>query len=291
MPIKIKKSDVISIVLQLENSGKGFNSLDEIIIQTLCNEVSFRLDFDKQHNKLLNWKERCNSFIAVMISLLSATSQYELTKAVSECLPKFHTFEDVQILFYNEKKNQLYTVYNNILLNKGENMQIITFPLGIGISGDIVEKQQIRIKDLNTSRLYNADVDNISGKKYIHNYLYAPLFDNSGNLNAIIQFLNKCNKEEVNDKDIEVFKSMEKVYGLLVEKVKEKESIMNIVLGLKSVAEVITGKSADNSNNEESESQIDNLMNSMLCANNIIKTRLESDLESRLKKSSSIKLS
>ena len=181
-------------------------------------------------------------------------------------LAKFHLFEKVQLLFYNENKHQLYTLYKNALLNKNGNIQIISFPSEIGVSGEVVYTKKIHTKDYNGSQIFNNDIDNTLSIKDIRNYIFLPLFNSFGKFNGILQFFNKCKVANIHSADINDVKTMERVYGLLIEIVNEKENIMNMLLGLKCIVEMLSGKLAGNDNGEEDLSQIDKLRHSVQAA-------------------------
>jgi len=255
----------IAIIVQIERkkSEKKFGFFDEVVLKSICNVLSFQAELTHLNQKNLRKKQKYKELVTVLEGLLSARSQVGLIKSMREYLPKFHKFDDLGLLYYNEKKNQLYTLYVNPLLQGTNNIQAISFPSRMGVSGEIVKEPKIWLKDYKANQIFNCDIDNILNKKDLRSYLFAPLFNSDGKLNGIIHLINKSSETEITEKDIEKLKSMAKMYGLLIERVNEKDHIMHTLAGLKLTADVISEVVNGNEIVAESNSQISNLVKSM----------------------------
>ncbi len=260
----------ISIVVQLERKKgeRPFSFLDETVIRNLCNVLSFRIDFDGLHSQLRSRDAKYASLLQTLTGLLSAKSQIELIRAMREHLPRFHGFEDLGVLFYDLGKNQLYTLYENPLL-PGSSVQVASFPPSIGICGEIVGDPKIWTNGTRCNQLFNSDIDNIPSKKEVRTFMFGPLFNGEGKLNAILQLVNKLGKEEVTERDIAQFQHMGRLYGLMVERIMEKATILHTLVGLRGSANSLSGMvTADEKS--EGNSQIARMIKPMRAACNLI---------------------
>jgi hypothetical protein len=102
--------------------------------------------------------------------------------------------------------------------------------------------------------------------------MFAPLFSSDGKVNAVVQLMNKSGKEAVTDKDVSEFEYMSKMYGLLVERVNEKEAILHTIAGLRGSADLMAGMMSVNEAGDGSEgySQIARMIKPMRTAYTLV---------------------
>lgn len=240
-----KNSHKVYVIMQVKSIKHKFTFIDEVIVRYLSYILSFMVEATHLQEKEELHRQRYNLIIKTVNALLSTKTRVDIAKAIRENLGKIHSFECAEILFYNEEKNQLYTQFENLMFGGEENIHIISFPSSVGLSGEIINHPSIRIRDPNTLRIFNSEIDNIVSKKEIHSYLFAPVFNSLGKINAIIQLINKIDMN-VTKEDISLFKVISKIYGLIVERVLEKDSLLNLVLELKIAVDVISKSIAEN---------------------------------------------
>ena len=224
--ISNKEKNTVAIVVQVESDKKEFTETDEALIKTLCSVIELKVEIEKLiHKGRLN-ERQYSHLVNTMIKLMEAESQLQLAQSIREQLPIFHNFEVVEPLFYNQNKDELYTLYENTLVIGNDNA--LSFPVRVGISSEVVRKSEIIVSDPLSRQLFNGEIDNISSKREIRSFLFAPIFNDKGEINGVLQLLNK--NGEIDKEDINGLKELATVYGLLVERVREKEKVMEILL-------------------------------------------------------------
>eukprot|EP00826_Nyctotherus_ovalis_P005655 TRINITY_DN11287_c0_g2_i3.p1 TRINITY_DN11287_c0_g2~~TRINITY_DN11287_c0_g2_i3.p1 ORF type:complete len:318 (+),score=49.78 TRINITY_DN11287_c0_g2_i3:906-1859(+) len=235
-PVISNESKEVIMVLQVENDSKGLREVDELLLKSLCNVVALKMEVEHAGAKGKVSAGQYNSLAKTMVELLKAESQLQLAQTVRDLLPEFHGFEVAELLFYHSQKDQLYTLYSNALLpykgavSAGDNTNALSFPVGVGISSDIVRKPEMIASNSLSRQMLNGEIDNVTSKGKVNSFLFAPLSDSSGKLNGILQLLNKKYGDEVDEDDAAKLKELAKAYGLLIERVREKEKVMEILL-------------------------------------------------------------
>jgi len=272
--VKKKKSRDLDIILQVDCQGYKFTFLDEVIVRSICNFISFIIERSNLKQKKRMHKEKYSMLIEMMSKFLKARSRLSLAKVIRQDLGKLHGFDCAEILYYNEDKKQLFTHFENPLQSNLDSIHTVSFPSIIGLSGDIIKTPKIRIRNREALQIFNTDIDNLVSKKEIHSFIFAPVFNSFNKVNAIIQLVNKKTTTEVNTSDIELFKTLTTIYGLLVERVVEKDSLINLVVQLKLITNVITQIFESNTKNIEDKTQLLKLSSSLRIINIILENMM-----------------
>ena len=140
----------------------------------------------------------------------------------------------------------------------GDNITTISFPVGSGVTSEVISKSEIRVSNTHTHSIFNHEIDNVGSKSIVEDFIFVPIFGRRGNLIAVLQLLNKVNKNITEVDDIEKLKKFAMIYGLIIERVNEKEKVINIFLEFKSV---VTSKELIEEN--EKDMEINKLANSI----------------------------
>jgi len=245
MPVYDYKEKNVLVIIQLEkkhkNMWKAFNNIDELFLRVICNYFEYIFAHEAYNKKLTKYKHRDENIVDVFTRLMTANSQCNLIRLVKEILPTYHGFENANLLFYEPLNNKLYGLMDS---DKEEYANAHYLVSDVGISGDIVKDHEIKTLNTTTIAKFNGEVDSVEGVKTLKTILYAPLFQDyptNKHLIAILQLVNKTNNCIVKHKDIDFFKQMSGFYGLLILRVIEKQTILNMVLKLKDSSKSIGG--------------------------------------------------
>lgn len=270
VPIKSRYSKEIPIAIQIERINSPFTNIEEIIVHHLSTAITLKLEYEQLNERYKISQTNYSNLSDMISNLLESKSPLDLINAIRQNLPKFHIFENAELLYFTSKKYQLYTLYGNPAI-KGSSMQYIVFPADIGISGEIVQTPDIYLKTYATMQIYSDEIDNLLSKKELHSFLFAPLFGSNGKLNGILQLINKKNKGKVTPEDIIRFKKMQRIYGLLIERALEKDTINNTLLELRKITDMLSGIMVGN---DTATTPVENLIKSMKALNLIIEDML-----------------
>ena len=115
-----------------------------------------------------------------------------MIKLVNKCrdlLPAYLGYRDFGVLLYDTKNMELYSLYESI---GSEVAQAIRYPTGIGITGELLKKPQIRISnDVRRESKFNNDIDNIHNIPNLSSFLFAPIYSFNNRLLGFVQVLGK----------------------------------------------------------------------------------------------------
>ena len=77
------------------------------------------------------------------------------------------------------------------------------------------------------------EIDNQSVQNDIYNFMIAPVYAKDAKTpNAIVQFINKLNKEKIDETDIQKFEEMSQLIGLAVENTNSISQIIGVTMNI-----------------------------------------------------------
>ena len=242
-----------SLVIQLQKKGilsSIFEPIDEYILKIISTVLQIKMENEFYRLKLEHCQLEEGRIVSIFTSLLSAHSQAALIQVMRKLLPTFHGFKDLGLLFYNSTLKKFYTLVD---AENEQCRQASWMPSSIGICGQILKDKQMKIRDPKNICLFDSKVDAIEGMERIKDFLYSPLFQDyphNKKVIGIIQFINKCEKCEVTQKDKDLVEMMKGFYGLLVFKAMERQNMINVMLKIIDTGNNIMGKLPSENEND-----------------------------------------
>jgi len=256
-PNKAKKS----LVIQLERK-KIFSGSEESVLRLVCYLLEMKIYYEFCKSKLYHSTTEKTNIIEIVTTLLASKSQGDLLRSMRKLLPKYHGFENLGLLFYEQSNKSLYFLVD---ADNEEYPHVRYLPSSMGISGEIVKDHMIKVMDTTAMGRFNPEIDAVEGVKRVQNILYGPLFQDppeNKKLVGILQFVNKKDGP-VQKKDIEFFRQMGEFYGLLILRTTERQNILNMTLKVKESSEFIN-KIMEKKGKELSEGSVSSLHNLLL---------------------------
>lgn len=232
-PNKAKKA----LVIQLERK-KTFSGSEESVLRLICYLLEIKIYCESYRSKLCHSVTEKTNIIETVTTLLAPRSQADLLRSMRKLLPKYHGFENLGLLFYEQANKSLYFLVD---ADNEEYPPARYLPSSMGISGEIVKDHMIKIMDTTTMGRFNPEIDAVEGVRKMQNLLYGPLFQDppeNKKLVGVLQFVNRKDGP-VQKKDIEFFKQMREFYGLLVLRTTERQNILNMTLKVKESSTLI----------------------------------------------------
>ena len=107
--------------------------------------------------------------------------------------------------------------------------------MSIGMTGKSVTKRKILIlndAEKDTKNNLSSDIDNFLNVQRIRNIMIGPILDMQGNIRGIIQFINKKDKDKIDQNDEIELQSILPALGEIIKTADETLKITNISLGL-----------------------------------------------------------
>lgn len=236
-PDRTKKT--LAIQVERKDVRRTFNASEESVLRLVCYLVEMKICYEFYRDKLACSKTEKSNIIETVTSLLASRSQGDLLRSMRRLLPKYHGFERLGLLFYEQSSRSLYFLVD---ADNEEYPPARYLPSSMGISGEIVKDHEIKVMDTTTMGRFNPEIDAVEGVKRVQNLLYGPLFQDppeNKKLVAILQFVNKSDGP-VQRRDIEFFKQMREFYGLLALRTTERQNILNMTLKVRESSELIS---------------------------------------------------
>ena len=176
-----------------------------------------------------------NDNVSIVKTLLSERYHGLLYQNMSMIFPSLFNYEQVGILFYDEKHNNFYAINtddSNQVKVYEEN--IIRFPITIGLTGKAAQKRKIIINNLGDkdNLNYSSEIDNFINVGRIRNMMVGPMQDMKGNIRGIIQFINKKGANKIDQHDEIELGSILSALGEIIKTADETLKITNISAGL-----------------------------------------------------------
>eukprot|EP00826_Nyctotherus_ovalis_P037827 TRINITY_DN3488_c0_g3_i2.p2 TRINITY_DN3488_c0_g3~~TRINITY_DN3488_c0_g3_i2.p2 ORF type:complete len:255 (-),score=48.56 TRINITY_DN3488_c0_g3_i2:58-822(-) len=216
-----------------------FNATEESVLRLVCYLVGMKICYEYYRDKLVYSKTEKSNIIEIVTSLLASRSQGDLLRSMRTLLPKYHGFERLGLLFYEQSNKSLYFLVD---ADNEEYPPARYLPSSMGISGEIVKDHKIKVMDTTTMGRFNPEIDAVEGVKRVENLLYGPLFQDPPENKRLIAILQLVNKSDgpVQRKDIEFFRQMRDFYGLLALRTTERQNILNMTLKMRESSQYIS---------------------------------------------------
>ena len=198
MPVHFQKE--LSLILQFKEkySSKGkkkaFSPTDESLVENITNGVLFKVNsiLSNQQARLEFNKAAKIAKIAGRITL--ACSHQEIANRVRSDVSEYMDFETAGVAFIDQSKEQFFMMVHDPNSEDYYGNNVIRFPLGMGLSSEVLKKDNILVfSNPKSNSYFNPDVDNVGGSLEVRNILMSPVKNAGGQFVAVVQLTNKKN--------------------------------------------------------------------------------------------------
>lgn len=143
-----------------------------------------------------------------------------ILKKVINVFPSLFRFEACMLLFVNSKEKELFKVQYHEMTDQERKQtakefdNVVTFPLNLGCTGQAITTQKsVFFNPPEKSKKYESDIDNCIGVATVDSLLVSPIFSPDGELQGVIQLLNRLNSDKITAHDCHEVESLMPALG------------------------------------------------------------------------------
>lgn len=252
--------------IALKNEFTLYTALDYayLCLATTC--AGLALNYIKSKQREVIETDHVLEVSSLASSIIYNKNHKELANNIYLHVSKFLEFELAGVVFFDQSQNELFIMIPTESFIEKFSDSKIKFPIDLGITGDVFKKNTVlKLDNIKSHKLFNQEIDNCCRVSIVHNGIYASLIGIHGEVVGVLQVFNKKGGKNIQEKDIEKVRSLQKIIGVCISStnciseastltIKFKQGVQKAI---KSIDEI------DKSKNERDLFEIKNFLSSM----------------------------
>lgn len=222
-----------------------YSARDEIILKVL-NQLAIQIiDVWLLRQRSKESASKSEKLIKYLEDIMVEKNHGLLNNKIMDNIPQIMGFDNAAILFRDPNDKLLYTITASTTFDASTYVgDVVKYPVNIGITGEVMRTKQIYVSyNVLKDPLYVAEVDNILNTQEVKNIIVAPLTNNEGEVDGILQIRNKLQDVPINDQDKHYIQSLTKLLGVAVQNADTMHELWNLQYGLFGKLDTMVGQS------------------------------------------------
>ena len=222
----------VSLIVQLLNPPKAFDSNDEKIVSILTQTMASAARLIMAGKREKSLKGQLVDIVNVSAGISKARNHQSLANSIDVLLPKFFECETAGIVFVDESSQEIYTLAYSSEADKKYSQDIIRFPISMGLTGDAYKNKGIVVyENVKKKHLYNPEIDNIASASDLNACLMSCLPGPNSSISGVLQLGNKPGG--FSQRELQVVTALSTILGYMIAGINDISEAMELTIKMK----------------------------------------------------------